>query len=103
MAIGSYFKKILALARNGLISTKKILWIVGMHAFATILVLVLIDVLFAGFLLYKNVLLAEQEKPGIDNTDFQFRDGAYQDILIQWQAREEQLDEFSEKDYTSPF
>ncbi len=97
------FKKIWTGMKTSLANAKKILWIIGRHAFAVILILILLDVLFGGFLFYKYVYSAENKNPDIDGNYFKFNDTAYQQVLTQWQSRDQKLQDFLQKNYPSPF
>jgi len=97
------YKKIMVKAETSLANAKKILWIIGSHAFTVILILILIDVLFAGILIYKYIYLAEKEIPNTVNASFKFKESDYQKILLQWPIRDQKLQEFSQKTYPSPF
>lgn len=86
-----------------LLGFKKTLKFIAAHAFAVILALVVLDILFGVFLFYKNVVLRENEKPVIDSASFQFKEDSYNKILSQWTAKDEGLKEFLEKSYKDPF
>lgn len=86
-----------------LLGFKKILQFIAAHAFAVILALVVIDIMFGAFLFYKNVVLRENEKPVIDSASFQFKEESYNKILNQWIAKDEGLEKFLEKSYKDPF
>lgn len=103
MATQIDLKKTLVNIKNWLVNSKKILWVIGMHAFLTVIILIIIDIIFGGFLIYKYVILAEENMPAINNTDFQFKDSAYQGILTEWQTKDQKLTDFSAKEYKSPF
>lgn len=82
---------------------KKILWIIGEHAFLTILIIILLELILGGFLFYNYVFLAESKESEITNYSFQFKEDIYQKILQQWDERGWKLQKSSEKEYTSPF
>lgn len=90
-------------AKNSIIGFKKILWLLGRHAFWAIIVLVVLEVAFGAFLFYNNAYLALQNKPEIDISNFKFKEHVYKSILNQWEIRQQQLDEFIQEDYISPF
>ena len=83
--------------------TKRIFWILGMHAFSVILIVILLELFLGGLLFYKYVFLAGSKEPEITNHSFQFNEGVYQEILEQWQERDLMLQEFMEKEYQNPF
>jgi len=83
--------------------TKKIFWVLGAHAFLAILIIVLLELFFGGFLFYRYVFLAERKEPEIVNHSFQFKEDIYQEILDQQYQRDLKLQESLEKEYQSPF
>ena len=97
------FKKILGQAKTGFASTRKLFWTIGLHAFSAVLILILLDVLFGGFIFYKYIFLAKNQKPEINTASFQFEDDPYQKVLNQWQERDTKLAEYLQKNYPSPF
>lgn len=82
---------------------KKILWNLGNHAFLVILALILLEVLFGGLMFYKYVFLADAQAPQASSNSFQFAEGVYQNILSQWQKRSQNFQDYSQKNYQSPF
>ncbi len=86
-----------------LYQVKKIPWILGKYAFLFILIFILLDMLFGGFLLYRYVLLVKNEAPQISSIPAKFRDDLYQSVLKSWQDREDTLKSASDLNYTSPF
>lgn len=82
---------------------KKMLWILGSGAFSVILLIVLLEVAFGEFLFYKYAFLAEKQEPKISNNSFQFKKDVYQNILIERQKRDKKFQDYSQKDYLSPF
>jgi len=96
-------KKILQEIKTGFASTKKILWIVGRHAFLTVLILIFLDVILGGLLFYKYIYLAEKESPAINASVFQFDENSYQKVLTQWESRNKDLQVFLQKNYSNPF
>ena len=67
---------------------EKVLWVLGLHAFGLILLLIFIDFILGGFIFYKYVFLAESEEPKITETILKFNVGAYQNVMGEIQARE---------------
>lgn len=96
-------KKILLEVESTISDAKKILWVIGRHAFLVILVLVLMDILYGGFLYYKYAYLSEKEDPKINSVNSKFNADTYQKIIDQWQERDQKLQQFLQKDYLSPF
>ena len=60
---------------------KKLFWLLGLHAFSLILLLILIDLIIGGVIFYNYVFLAEQEVPKVTSTIIKFDDKSYQDVL----------------------
>jgi hypothetical protein len=96
-------KKLLEKIAYSVPKVKQIFWFLGVNAFAVVLILILIDIFWGEFLFYKYVLLAKKEPPKVDDTFFKFDNKDYQRILAEWQIRDQELQEFLEKNYTSPF
>jgi len=84
-------------------NAKKVLWFLGSYVFFSILVLIFLDVLFGGFLLYKYAILAKAQEPNTADKNFKFEESAYQEVLIELQTREEKSKSASEKNYLNPF
>jgi len=97
------FGKITKKTQQIALGIRKALWFMGEHAFAIVLVLIFLDIVFGGFLVYKYSILAETQKAKIDISSFQFKEGAYQAILGQWEKRDKNLGDSLKKNYPSPF
>jgi hypothetical protein len=97
------YKKISGIIKIILAGSRKILWGAGKHAFLSVLILILLDVILGVGLFYKYVYLAENKVEQIDKGSFQFRDEVYQKALNQWQARDEKLKNYLQINYPSPF
>lgn len=82
---------------------KKILWILGNHAFLVLLIIILLEIFAGGILYYEYVFSAEKQEPNISDNSFQFKESVYQKILLEWQKRAEKLQGFALKIYSSPF
>ena len=82
--------------------TKKILWILGLHAFLLILFLVFVDFILGSFIFYKYVFLAEKEEPKVTENILKFDDKAYQEVLGELQAREQGNEESSAANQPNP-
>ncbi|MCX6718590.1 MAG: hypothetical protein NTY81_03265 [Candidatus Staskawiczbacteria bacterium] len=81
---------------------KKILWFLGLHAFALILFLIFTGFILGGFIFYKYVFLAEKEASvGAENI-LKFDEKSYQDVLKELQAREESNEEPATASPTNP-
>ena len=84
------------------IKIKKVLWILGLHAFYLILFFVFIDFIFGGFIFYKYVFLAEKEESEITGNILKFDVKKYQDVLEKLQTREQSNKESSAIDQSNP-
>lgn len=82
---------------------KKFIWTIGRHAFAVIIFLIFIDALIAGFLFYKYIYLAEKGKTSVNTSNIGFNESSYQQVLTQWQTRDQSLQDFLQKNYPNPF
>jgi len=60
---------------------KGILWILGLHAFLAILVLVLVDLFIGGYVFYKYVYSAEKQAPRVTENVLKFDVKTYQSVL----------------------
>ena len=94
------FKKSLDIAVSNI---KKIPWILGKHAFLFILIFILLDLLFGGFLFYRYVFLVQNQEPQIVSIPSKFQYDTYQSVLKSWQDRDEILNNSSGLNYPSPF
>lgn len=73
---------------------KKIIWFLGLHAFLLILFLIFVDFIFGGFVLYKYIFLTEKLKPEITGSILKFNDKAYQKLIVEFQIREQNIENF---------
>jgi hypothetical protein len=60
---------------------KKIIWVLGLHAFSLLLLLVFISIILGGFIFYKYVFLAERKQPEATQNVIKFDYNAYKDVL----------------------
>lgn len=68
----------------------KTLWILGQNAFAVILLVIFLEFIFCGFIIYKNVILVEkQELKAVENI-LRFDTAKYQSVLKELQSREQE-------------
>lgn len=103
MATQLDFKKISTDVKNWLGGASKVVWTVGVRAFWVVLFFIMLDVLLGAFLFYKYIYAVQAEKPAIDVSLFKFDETAYKSVLSQWQARQENMEEFSKNTYPNPF
>jgi len=66
---------------------EKTLWLFGARAFLVILILILADLIFGGFVYYKYVYLAKAEEPKATETIIRFDTKTYQQVVGELQAR----------------
>jgi hypothetical protein len=99
MNFNKLFKNAIAQA----VGTKKFLWVLGRDAVLVFLLIVLIEAAFCEFLFFKYGFLVQMQEPKISVDSFQFKESDYQNILAKWQERSQKLQDYSGKDYTSPF
>jgi hypothetical protein len=97
------FNKVLPKIESSLDKLKKFPWIVGRNAFLVILLLILLDIIWGGFLSYKYANINEKENFGTNEESLQFHDENYKKVLDNWDKRGVDLQEFLKKDYTNPF
>ena len=75
----------------------------GEKAFLTFLGLLLLALIFSGFIFYKyNLLVKKAEVQNIERP-LQFKEKTYQDILKIWQEKEKRFQETDLKIYPDPF
>ncbi len=75
----------------------------GEKAFLTFLGLLLLALIFSGFIFYKyNLLVKKVEVQNIERP-LQFKEKTYQDILKIWQEKEKRFQETDLKIYPDPF
>lgn len=83
--------------------TKKIPWMLAKYAFVVVLMLILIDIILGGLLLYKCVVLVKLESLQSDKNPLEFKEDVYKEILEQWKTEEQKLQEKLERNYLNPF
>ena len=57
------------------------IWVLGLHAFSFILLLIFIDLLIGCFISYEYVFLADRQAPQITKPVLKFDDKAYKRVL----------------------
>jgi hypothetical protein len=98
-----HFNKLLKSIVSQIVKAKKILWILGSDAVLAVLLIVILEAAFGEFLFYKYGFLIEKQNPVIGNNYFQFKENIYMYIPEKWQERNEKFENYSQKDYLSPF
>jgi len=73
------------------------------HAFLSFLALVFIASLVGGLLFYQYSILIQRAEPQITEEPIQFKENLYQEILGQWQARNERFEEVDKKEHLDIF
>ena len=82
---------------------KKLPRTLGEKSFLTFLGLLLIALIFSGFIFYKYSFLAEKGKLEVLEKPLEFNEKVYQDILKIWQEKEKKFEEANFKKYPDPF
>ena len=82
---------------------KKLPRTLGEKSFLTFLGLLLISLIFSGFIFYKYSFLAEKEKLEVLEKPLKFNEKVYQDVLKIWQEKEKKFEETNFKEYPDPF
>lgn len=82
---------------------KKLLGQIAEHPFLTFLILVFIALIIGGWQFYQYSILAQRAKPEISEAKIQFKENLYQEILSEWQSREERFESAQTKEYPNPF
>src|SRR3989344_3646355 len=80
---------------------KKIPWILGRHAFLVILVLIVCAIMGGIFLFYTYVVSAKTSPVAGETVKFKYN--TYQNVLKEWQLKEQKFEEFADKKYQNPF
>jgi len=73
------------------------------HSFLSILILISIALLMGGWLFYQYSILAQKAEPQVTGQTIQFKENLYQEILDQWQIRQDSLEAADEKEYLDIF
>ena len=82
---------------------KKLPRTLGEKSFLTFLGLLLIALIFSGFIFYKYSFLAEKGKLEALEKPLEFNEKVYQDVLKIWQEKEKKFGETNFKEYPDPF
>jgi len=69
------------IAKKILSKIKCFFWVLGLHAFGLILVVIFIEVLIGGFMFYRYVIVAQEHIPQVEGTIIQFNENAYNSLL----------------------
>lgn len=81
----------------------EILWFFGRNAFMIILILVLLELIFAEFLFYKYVFLAKKREPVLTGELTEFRKNEYKRFSERRWSMEKALESRSEEPFADPF
>jgi hypothetical protein len=84
-------KSISEILKTFLVWAENFLWLLGMHAFLLILLLLLADIFFGGVIFYKYVYLAEREPPNISGSVTKFNEKSYQDVLEEMESEDQSI------------
>ena len=82
---------------------KKLPKLLAKHPFSTFFGLLAVDLILGGFVFYKYVFLIEKLETQTPGNIFKFDETTYQEVLNQWQQREEILKNIDNKIYPNPF
>ncbi len=83
--------------------SKKVLLMLGKDAFSVVLILIILEIIFAEFLFYKYVLAVEIVDLTAADTSVTFQKNVYESVLQEWQAREDFLKNRSQDKLSDPF
>ena len=70
---------------------KKIPWILGKHAFMVVLLLIILSIVFGVSVFYKYIYSVKISQPNIADSPSTFKSNIYQEILKDWEARDQKL------------
>lgn len=82
---------------------KRLPKLLAVHPFATFLVLLAVDLILSSFIFYKYVFLIERLEVQNFGNILKFDEATYQEVLNEWQQREEALKDIDSKIYPNPF
>ena len=74
-----------------LAGVKKTPWILGKRAFSVVIILIILSVILSVFVFYKYIYLEKISQPMITDSPSTFKKDIYQEILKDWQLRDQQL------------
>lgn len=80
---------------------KKLYGALAHHAFALMLILMLVAILFGILLYYNYVILAQAHPQEVSNGTVKFEENKYQYILKSWEVKQQKFQEFTNS--TNPF
>ncbi len=78
-------------------------WIIGTHAFLSILIFILLDIILGMILFFNYALLAKFEAPENVVISTKLQESTYRSVLDSLQARENVFNNSSKENYTDPF
>jgi hypothetical protein len=82
---------------------KKIVWSVGKHSFIAFLLLFLLALILGGFVFYQYSFLAEKSEPQTAIQPLEFKESLYQEILEEWNERQDNFGGAEGKEYPDLF
>lgn len=82
---------------------KKIPWMIAYHAFLSLLVCVIIEVLIGELLFYKYAISAIIEDPVIAENSIIFKEPVYQAVVTEWEKRKTVAQDTSLENSPNPF
>lgn len=81
----------------------KIFYFIANHAFLTIIVIFIIELIFGGFLFYRYALENNYNKVKTTNDIVKFEEARYQGIINFWKDKQLIFDEVLADKYANPF
>lgn len=82
---------------------KKQLRVLAEHPFLASLALILVALIFGGFVFYKYSFLVEKKGAEILEKPLFFDEATFREILKIWQERQKKFEEAESKEYPNPF
>lgn len=82
---------------------RKLPWLMAEHIFLAAIVLVLLSLLVGALLFYQYQILVQKTAPEVKTEIIGFQENLYQEVLTEWQEREERFEQAQTKEYPDPF
>ncbi len=84
-------------------AAKEIPWFLASHAFLIIIFFIFLDILLGALLFQQYVIIPETKAPEQVENNIQFRYNLYQDVLKQWQSKDQSFQSTQDQILTNPF
>lgn len=75
-------------------AVRETLWLLGLHAFSIVLLLILVAFVLGGLVFYKYAFLAQNEEPKTSQSILKFDEKVYQEVIGELQIKEQSIDNF---------